>query len=129
MKSHMPWKELGYAIGTLLLLLGLYVGAYFLTVTRICLVHYDLENVPVPYSTTVIGPGGEPVEETRERLDLGIIENYKVVPRYRFADSFGDETLAAFFAPIHDADVRFRPEFWKDQKLPESEQRRRIKTY
>ena len=79
---HLHFRELGYTLGVIILLLSLYAGAYYATVTA-----YDFEAM---ISSTYPPPKSHPV------------------PFY----SFGGEWSRPFFAPMHEIDQMIRPKLW-----------------
>jgi hypothetical protein len=80
---HFPWRECGYAVGALTLLLALYAGAYYAMV--------DPFDRVAMISSTYPPPRGRPI------------------PFY----SFGGDAAKAFFAPIHQVDRLLRPQVWE----------------
>jgi hypothetical protein len=89
---HFPLRELGYALGFLVLLAALYVGAYCSTVSR------------GPYLTPL-----KPLDFKGGRLFAiaGMLVDEE--PEYSIGGAWG----TAFFAPIHAIDRRIRPAFWR----------------
>jgi hypothetical protein len=88
---HFPFRELGYAIGFLVFLAALYVGAYCAMVEKVEL-----------FAPT--DPGG------------GMAMPRRVIwatPRYRIDDAWGRR----IYAPIHAADRQLRPHFWNAPSL------------
>jgi hypothetical protein len=114
MKTHMPWKELGYAIGFVGLLLALYVGTYCATVTR--------TNLAAEYTVTTAKPVMERgaisyVQHTETKLHVW----RRVEPTCSMDSWLGADRTKAMFGPVHEIDRRLRPEHWKDQIVTERE--------
>jgi hypothetical protein len=101
---HFPLRECGYAIGGLVLLLALYVGAYFLTVSRIDRPDWAFEK---------LDPPDPRIESIAHQVFHGEAD-------YPIAANNGSDVVRAFFRPIHEADRRLRPDFWNDREPPES---------
>jgi hypothetical protein len=81
---HFPLRELGYAIGFIVVLTALYVGAYYAMVEK--WIESDI---------VLDGHGLDP-----ER---------KVVVNYRF----GGDWAGSLFSPMHALDQKLRPEWWE----------------
>jgi hypothetical protein len=89
---HFPLRELGYAIGIVVLLAALYVGAYYAMVSR------------GPYLVPLT-----PLDFKGGRLFAKAGMLFDEEPEY----SVGGVWSTAFFAPIHAIDRRIRPTFWR----------------
>jgi hypothetical protein len=86
---HFPVREPGYAIGFIVVLAALYVGAYYaMVITR----SQYLDRYMLSLKVSTKGP---PI--------------YRVAPEYRF----GGDAAVRFFAPMHDIDTRLRPSIWE----------------
>ena len=113
MRTHFPWRESGYAVGGLTLLLALYVGSYWATVTQQQLP--ALRTVPnsVPVEETVLSSDGSTKTRVIYHKVQEVIPCTRIIPAYPFPNVFGS-ALNSFYAPIHDLDRRFRPEVWPE---------------
>jgi hypothetical protein len=76
--GHFPLRELGYAIGFVVLVAAIYVGAYYAMVERSGLRYIRTAN-QVPW----------------------FLPSYPMI-----------ESTYSFFAPMHEIDLRFRPDYW-----------------
>lgn len=81
--KNVPWRETGWAVAFVVLLIGMYAGAYLALVKR------DLGVMPMSSSPLV---------------ELGEVE---AVPRY-----VGGDVFACLFAPAHAVDRQLRPFYW-----------------
>jgi hypothetical protein len=89
---HFPLRELGYAIGFIVLLTALYVGAYYATVER-------------RLGRVIRGGKGS---SDSQRIFIGAI--YAKYPM---------DWLNPFFSPMYDLDLRMRPDFWSAEAMNE----------
>jgi hypothetical protein len=87
---HFPLRELGYALGFIVLLAALYVGAYYALSER-----EDRTYLMVMRHI-------ERMERTAPKVSM---VNYR----------YGGELAVAFFAPIHEVDRKFRPDWWDEE--------------
>jgi len=87
--KHFPLREIGCAVGFILLLGIFYVGGYYALV----ITHPEL-----------LDPG-------LLRLKRGTFgpSTYRIAPEYRF----GSDNSVRFFAPMHDLDKWLRPSLWE----------------
>jgi hypothetical protein len=117
MQTHLPWKELGYVLGSLVLLLALYVGAYFGTVTR--------ANDYASVTETVVEPRQKIVDGVTVTYNVAVERTATVLSRslvatYPELKVLGTDATRSFFAPIHAIDRVWRDSYWEDQiVLPE----------
>jgi hypothetical protein len=114
MQTHLPWKELGYAMGGLVLFVALYVGSYFGSVTR------ELRDVTsaiekdIPREIEIERADGS-VETRMESVKaVEYLASVELVAKYPFEQVFGSESLGSFFSPIHELDRSIRVAYWTD---------------
>lgn len=92
--KHLPWRECGWALLFLLALAGLYMGAYYATITP------RPRLVSKRYGIGVIGGKTFPV----------------CVPGYHFLP---EAWVSPVFAPMHNLDRQLRPETWSRERARE----------
>jgi hypothetical protein len=81
---HVPLRELGYAVGFIVMLALLHAGAYFAMVSK----EIDIESTELAVGQTEL--------------------NVRVNATYWF----GSDWSASFFRPVNDADRLIRPRYW-----------------
>jgi hypothetical protein len=89
---HFPLRELGYAIGFVVLLATLYVGTYYAMAQR----------------------GVEPEIDwaaSQKKPGLGVVTTGKMLASVSY--SFENEWVDVIFGPMHQMDRRLRPEYWQ----------------
>jgi hypothetical protein len=88
--NHLPLRECGYALTFIVVLLGLYLGAYFAMVERV-----DFGEL-IASSRPYLGPA-------------------RPFAFYRF----GGDWSQSFFYPAHALDRRIRAELWEGERDPD----------
>jgi hypothetical protein len=87
--KHLPLRELGAAFAFVVVLVGLYLGAYFAMVDSI-----DVAEM------------------------LSSVRPYRGPARPFVFYRFGDDWSRSFFGPAHALDRRLRPELWDGELNP-----------